>query len=215
MIGNTEDMARYLNQFDSEVEEYDLPEASGLVIGSGSLAYHVKATTGKEAFPVTDLDIYMTSEEFVDEMAKTPYGTRFEDRRFGGGAYRLGEEREPLPETLSSWDVHQGALSEGPVIDIMTSLDNTEVEWQLRADLGNNRGDDLGMEHLNLRVIPLTTFMDTKKDSNRTKDRYHKKIADDLLESSYPSHFNSEWEDEFVIPTDFDAERRSQFMDEF
>jgi hypothetical protein len=215
MIGDTGDMERYLEQFDAEAEEYELPAASGLVIGSGSLAYHVKDTVGKEPFPVTDLDIYMTDDEFVDVMAETPYGTQFEDRRFGGGAYRLGENRDALPETLSQWDVHQGALSEGPIIDIMTSMDNTDVEWQLRADLENNRGDDLGLDHLDLRVIPLTTFMDTKKDSNRTKDRYHKEISNSLLETSYPSYETEEWDEEFVIPTDFDAERRYQFMDEF
>jgi hypothetical protein len=215
MIGDTDNMMGYLEQFDSESEEYGLPEASGLVIGSGSLAYHVKEMIGEEPFPVTDLDLYMTDEEFVEEMAETPYGTSFEDRRFGGGAYRLGEDREPLPESISSWDVHQGALSEGPVIDVMTRMDNTDVEWQLRAELGNELGDDLGMDHLDLRVITLTTFMDTKEGSNRTKDRYHKRLADSLLENSYPSYVKDEWKDEFVIPTDFDQVRRDQFMDEF
>lgn len=218
MIGTVEEMHGYVSQFDDELGENDLPYFEGLLIGSGSLAYRIKEETGEEPFPITDLDIYTTDEEFVDALAETPYGTRFEDRRFKGGAYRLGEDREELPETISSWDVHQGVLSEGPVVDIMTRMDDVGLEWQLRATLENSRGSKLEADNMDLRVISLSTFIDTKENSDREKDRYHKKLVDELLETSY-GYTEEDMRDldmeDLDLGIDYELNRRTQFVDEF
>ena len=183
MIDSYNEFEDYVRQFDDELTDEGVEEFSGLVLGSGALAYHMEQNGRNVDFDIKDVDLF-TERKAVDAVAQTPYGAATPDRRFNGGIYQLGGERNVVAEEVDNWDISSGEFSECANIDMMTVHYEPDVEWQLRADLANDDGDTIeGLEN-DLRVVPLSTYLTTKKHADREKDEEHREMAKLLIDDN-------------------------------
>jgi hypothetical protein len=170
----------HVRQFDDELTDEGIYDFSGLILGSGALAYHMEEDGRDVNFDMKDIDIF-ANEEDVDAIADMPYGARTPDRRFNGGIYQLDDEREELNGEVGNWDISTGEFSECKNVDMMTIHYNTQVEWQLKADLNNGEGHRIDGVENDIRVVPLSTYLTTKEYADREQDEEHVDMAKLLI----------------------------------
>ncbi len=180
MFESYDEFEDHVRQFDDELTDEGIYDFSGLILGSGALAYHMEDNGRNIDFDMKDIDVFATDED-VSRAADTSYGARTPDRRFNGGIYQLGDEREELEDGIDNWDISTGEFSDCKNVDMMTIHYNPQVEWQLKADLNNGEGHRIDGVENDIRVIPLSTYLTTKEYAERDQDEEHIDMAKLLI----------------------------------
>jgi hypothetical protein len=180
MINEYSDFEQFVRQLDEEIAEEE-SDFSGLIVGSGALAYHAVQDGREYQDSIKDLDIF-TEPNYLHNISQMDHGCATPDREFGGAIYALGKGREKLEEEAENWDLINGDYGKVFNADFLTKHPNAGVEWQLKADLRNGEGSEIPETNTDLRVVPLSTYLSTKEHGKGEKNQRHRELAQLIID---------------------------------